>query len=345
MNPQLRLALWGLLVAALWLPTSASAQIAIDGVFFDWTEADQVDVDTLAEGTFPEEDPILIDSENRDPLVDIDLQDIFARVENDMLFIRVRMNEAANFTNTATDEDYHGGAGLTVYLDIDNSAETGLTWDWWSSGYDMFFSIYLADSVGTAIPSFESVIFEHDQQSNAWGWIARDQEGDPSYAVAWDADYNDVEIGIPLSAIRSPVVLDPSAVGSEVGLLVYTQENLSPWYGDRWPESGSFGGYSLSLTGGTAVETTPDGALTLRGAAPNPVAARSEIRYTLAEATDVRVELYDAIGRRVAVLADGPQGTGEQRVVVDAGALPAGLYVYRVAAGSATRSGTLTVVR
>jgi len=345
MTPSLRLRLGVLLAALLGLPAVASAQIAVDGVFFDWTDSDQVDVDTLAEGLFPETDPVLVDSENRDPLVDIDLQDVFARVEDGTLYVRVKLNESANFSNTATDADYHGGAGLTVYLDLDNSADTGLTWDWWTSGFDLFFSIYLADENGVALPSFESVVYEHDQLSHAWGWVPRDQEGDPTYSVAWNASYNDVEIGIPLSLIQNPAVLDASAVGNEVGLLVYTQENESPWYGDRWPQSGSFGAYTLSIGGGTATEASASGALALRGAVPNPAAGRSEIRYTLASSADVRVELFDVVGRRVATLAQGPQGAGDQRVAVETAGLPAGLYVYRVAAGAATLSGTLTVVR
>jgi parallel beta-helix repeat protein len=83
----------------------------------------------------------------------------------------------------------------------------------------------------------------------------------------------------------------------------------------------------------------------LGAAAPNPSAGRAAIRYALAEAGPVRLEVYDAIGRRVAVLADGQQEAGRHEVTFDGSDLPSGIYVYRLQAGSFAETRRMTIAR
>ncbi len=80
-------------------------------------------------------------------------------------------------------------------------------------------------------------------------------------------------------------------------------------------------------------------------AAPNP--ARDEVRLTLelAVAGNVRVVAYDALGREVAVLHDGPMAAGSHVVPFETAALPAGVYVARAEAGGLVATQTLTVAR
>ena len=76
---------------------------------------------------------------------------------------------------------------------------------------------------------------------------------------------------------------------------------------------------------------------------PNPSRDRAEIRYSLAKAMDVRLELYDGAGRLVKVLDAGMRQAGEQSVVVDVHELASGLYHYRLTSPSGTVSRTMTV--
>jgi alkaline phosphatase len=78
--------------------------------------------------------------------------------------------------------------------------------------------------------------------------------------------------------------------------------------------------------------------------APNPTTGRSRIAFGLAEAADVRVVVYDALGREVAVLADGPHTAGRHGLTFDGSAYPSGSYVVRVE-GAETRTARLTVAR
>ena len=97
----------------------------------------------------------------------------------------------------------------------------------------------------------------------------------------------------------------------------------------------------------TTVDAEPGVAqsgLTLFASRPNPVRGASEIRFALAEPTDVTLAVYDALGRRVRVLASGPYGAGEHPVAFSAAGLPAGVYLYRLTAGAAQQTQRLVVV-
>jgi hypothetical protein len=90
--------------------------------------------------------------------------------------------------------------------------------------------------------------------------------------------------------------------------------------------------------------------LELMGAWPNPTPGAATVGFALPEASDVRLAVYDAVGRRVATLADGRYEAGRHELRWDgrSGAglrLASGLYLVRLEAGAQTRTSRLTVVR
>jgi hypothetical protein len=78
---------------------------------------------------------------------------------------------------------------------------------------------------------------------------------------------------------------------------------------------------------------------------PNPFRGRTTLAFTLAEAGAVRLTLHDALGREVAVLAAGAHAAGPHVVAVEAGALPSGVYGWRLSAGGRVTTGRMTLVR
>jgi hypothetical protein len=82
---------------------------------------------------------------------------------------------------------------------------------------------------------------------------------------------------------------------------------------------------------------------------PNPAAGSARLVLELPEAAVVRSEVFDVVGRRVSVLADGALVPGRHILRVDASALGSGLYVVRttVASSAGTRvlAQRLTVLR
>lgn len=78
---------------------------------------------------------------------------------------------------------------------------------------------------------------------------------------------------------------------------------------------------------------------------PNPTAGQATLEYTLPKAKDVRLAVYDVLGRRVAVLEDGRKEAGRHRARLEAGRLSSGVYFFRLQAEGRTRTKKLTVVR
>ena len=111
------------------------------------------------------------------------------------------------------------------------------------------------------------------------------------------------------------------------------------------------GAYTIELTGvgaggSVSSEAGPaaEGPLAL-AVWPNPTARTARVGFALEAAADVEVAVYDALGRRVAVVAEGPHAAGAHEVPVPADALAAGVYVVRVQAGDAVAARMLTVIR
>ncbi len=67
---------------------------------------------------------------------------------------------------------------------------------------------------------------------------------------------------------------------------------------------------------------------------PNPFNPATSIRYNLAERGHVKLSVYDARGREIAVLVNETQNSGEHTVSFNGEKLSAGLYFYKIQAGN-----------
>lgn len=67
---------------------------------------------------------------------------------------------------------------------------------------------------------------------------------------------------------------------------------------------------------------------------PNPFNPETTIRFGLPEAANVRLEVFDALGRRIAVLKENEvTDAGWHMIRFDGGGLASGMYIYRLKAG------------
>ena len=71
----------------------------------------------------------------------------------------------------------------------------------------------------------------------------------------------------------------------------------------------------------------------LRQSFPNPFNPITHIRYGLPVATDVKIEVYNILGQRVATLLNTRKPAGYYMVDFDGSELASGIYVYRIEAG------------
>jgi hypothetical protein len=66
---------------------------------------------------------------------------------------------------------------------------------------------------------------------------------------------------------------------------------------------------------------------------PNPFNPSTTIQYSLPEASDVRIAVYNTLGEEAAVLVDGYQPAGRYSVVYHAHSPASGIYFYSLTAG------------
>ncbi|MDO3417065.1 T9SS type A sorting domain-containing protein, partial [Hymenobacter sp. BT770] len=174
-----------------------------------------------------------------------------------------------------------------------------------------------------------------------------------------NAEYGSVTYTLtqPNVALSStnPKSITTSATGTGTPLVVF--ENLVPG-----------GGYSVTATNNahcssgtaacptTANLTAPsnqsmDMAQPLKRsiqteAYPNPTGRDATINFSVPKSGRVVVEVYNAIGARVATLFDGEVKAGENRSVTLKGtSLQSGTYTYRVIANGSTKSNRISLIK
>ncbi len=82
-----------------------------------------------------------------------------------------------------------------------------------------------------------------------------------------------------------------------------------------------------------------------RSGLPNPFVGRTDFTFGTSETDDVRLAVYDILGREVAVLVDSRLEAGTHKATFNARGLAAGVYVYHLTVGSKAQSGRVTVAR
>ena len=87
-------------------------------------------------------------------------------------------------------------------------------------------------------------------------------------------------------------------------------------------------------TGVVANEPGAPTVFALAAPAPNPTASSATVAFDVPEASAVSVSVYDLLGRRVAVLAEGEVAAGRHTARIEAGAFAPGVYVVRMTAGT-----------
>lgn len=91
-------------------------------------------------------------------------------------------------------------------------------------------------------------------------------------------------------------------------------------------------GRSATVTAGINSVTPTEFAL--KQNYPNPFNPTTRIEFTLGEASDVSLRIFDVMGREVASLVNGSMSAGAHSVEFDAANLSAGVYFYELKAGT-----------
>jgi len=91
--------------------------------------------------------------------------------------------------------------------------------------------------------------------------------------------------------------------------------------------------YLVDIETGIEEEIPAPSAIRLYTAYPNPFNASTNINFSLPQAADVRLDIYDMLGRRVFTLLNEYMFAGYHSVVWRPDGLGSGMYFYRITAG------------
>jgi hypothetical protein len=251
--------------------------------------------------------------------------------------------------------------GSLLYAWCDGGCAMGQNWLGYSLGFgsaDVAHPSLAVDALG-----HPRLAYQHDV-SLGYAWCDSGCEsGQPTwqYLVAEPSSALDAALSVPippecmeggwLGGYRNQLALDAQGhprIGYDAEFLMrcyQTPQNPDPgntfietrWWGARvayFPHPGS-----------VSAEPQGPGTLQVSLSAPWPNPARGPVRLTLsqAEAGDVRLAVYDALGRRVAVLLEGALPSGDRDLSWDPAGLASGTYLLRLVGGGTVVTRTLTL--
>ena len=78
---------------------------------------------------------------------------------------------------------------------------------------------------------------------------------------------------------------------------------------------------------------------------PNPFNAKTSIRYELPEYSEVNIEVYDILGKRVSVIQDGFKQAGYHSATWNAENMASGMYFYKLQAGDYSESKKMLLLK
>jgi hypothetical protein len=119
--------------------------------------------------------------------------------------------------------------------------------------------------------------------------------------------------------------------------LMYLQEFTARYY--------QFGGTDSIKVDVRADATGLPETMALMQNYPNPFNPNSDIRYQISEFRNVRLAVYDLLGREVALLVNEMKPAGMYEVRFDASGLASGVYLYRLTAGAFVETRKMIVLR
>jgi hypothetical protein len=201
-------------------------------------------------------------------------------------------------------------------------------------------SLYVGGAFTEADGQVDSSLAVWNNTTQEWNPIGASGFNGTVYALAADGNggvYAGGEFSEVAQVGRGNLVhWDGSSFGTVASGVNNTVEALatdpSALYAGGWfTEAGSTTNISLhfgALDGAGAVSAVNSSAVIAASLSiyPNPAAASSNITLTFAKAANIRLELFNALGNRIALVADGTYQSGAQIFPLDATKLTSGIY-------------------
>jgi hypothetical protein len=206
-----------------------------------------------------------------------------------------------------------------------------------------------------ALPKAASTTYADPTVSLTQGTVAKLGAEYLSYTAGYD-------LRITFTTSNSSLVVKAVEIGSPSRVLTVTPgvEFREPGFGSTYPtihfvvintSQAASASFSYQSTGGGSYSDVSDPAASLPLATqlaqnyPNPFNPKTVVSSQLAVVSNVRIVIYDLLGREVATLVNARRGPGIYHDTFDATGLASGVYVCRLTAGAFVQSKTMVLLK
>jgi uncharacterized protein YxjI len=259
----------------------------------------------------------------------------YALWDDDNLYVFFRVNDENPTGNEASANNWERD-GVEFYIDGDNSKIAGPSVT--APDHHLTFRY---EHIGDEANSDWDVEGGLDTTGLVWKIKERPAGTDLSHGLVDPGGYN-VEVKVPLDAVDVPAI-QGQVIGFELQMNdndSNTRESILKWWleqGDSsWQFASTWGTAYLGSAIVTGVEESPIQVpyrFELAQNYPNPFNPSTKIHYTLKNSGNVRLSVYDLLGREVAVLVNGARAAGSHEVTFSRPGLGSGVYFYKLQAG------------
>jgi hypothetical protein len=318
-------------------------RITIDGFFDDWA--------TL--------EPLYVVEES-DPAIDdrLEMHRVWFAIDDHIMAFRMDFFDNANWNPGDQDGAYDPFQRWhrVVFRDIDGGDK-----------YDYRLSSYL----GTVNEeSFTRA--RHRLRSSELAYTNNEYDGERMPGqIAWSEDGLSMEAHIPLDSLyvtdgeTTYFVMDDDSLQIRFHIEAGDPRNFLPAGGENEDDRTIQGGYfrinmrdyyvgdpvaepieelELIPTSGDIRAEIPQ-AYSLDQNYPNPFNPTTSISFTLPEASDVTLEVFNLLGQKVATIADRHYNSGTHTVQFDASRLASGTYLYRLSTENFTETRSMMLIK
>ena len=210
------------------------------------------------------------------------------------------------------------------------------------------------EATGDVTPSWGATT-DYDGNTVSYEWVLYTADSTEFVAVPSNNDGADTEVTLSAAVIDQLLVSAGVADGESVELLWNVRVNdgvdtvaVSDDY-DNVTNTFNTVYRSITLTNSSAVNNELANGLPekfdLKPNYPNPFNPSTQIAFDLPESADVRLTVFDVLGRQVATLINQPMKAGMHTVSFDAQRLASGVYIYRLEAGSFTMTRNMMLIK
>ena len=182
--------------------------------------------------------------------------------------------------------------------------------------------------------------------SGTYTWSSNVSGGSGSYTYQWETSTNGITYTYAGSSSSYTGTLPPSSdLYLKLTVTSGGQEETDFQWVENLDGSPACGGSKTLVVDEDASEEAQPETFTLQDAYPNPFNPTTAIAFDLPLGSEVRLAVYDMLGREVARLVDGYREAGVHQVTFDATHLPSGVYLYRMQAGGFEDARLITLMK